>query len=216
MSLETQTDAIAQLSCTEFVEALASKAPVPGGGAAAALVGAIGMALGTMVGSLTLGKAKYADVQDDITELMSSASALQTRLLELAEADARAFEPLARAYSMPKDSDEQRVEKERVMQACLRACCEVPLEIMQSCCEAIELHEEFAAKGSALAISDVGCGLACCKAALQAASLNVFINTKAMEDREFALKTNARAHALLCIYEKKADEVFASVAARFD
>lgn len=210
-----KTEGIMGVGCKDFVEVLASKAPVPGGGGAAAFVGAIGMALGNMVGSLTLGKAKYADVQDDIVEMKSQADALQARLLGLVEEDARVFEPLSRAYGMPKETDEEKAEKARVMEACLRECCDVPLAIMKACCEAIDLHAEFAQKGSAIAISDVGCGVICCKAALQAASLNVFINTKAMADRAYAEKINEEAKAMLAQYEKAADGIFADVAARF-
>ena len=216
MALEPEkTTDITGISCMAFVEALASRAPVPGGGGAAALVGAIGTALGNMVGSLTLGKEKYADVQSDIIALKSQADAVQARLLALVEEDARVFEPLSRAYGMPKGTEEERAEKERVMEACLRECCDVPLAVMQACCEAIDLHAEFARKGSAIAISDVGCGVICCKAALQAASLNVFINTKAMTDRAYAEKLNGQAQALLEAYEKTAEGIFADVAGRF-
>ncbi len=202
-------------SCTEFVEVLASKEPVPGGGGASALVGAIGMALGNMVGSLTLGKKKYADVQDDIIALKAKADALQNDLLALVAKDAEVFEPLSRAYGMPKETPEQQAEKDTVMEKALRECCDVPLKIMEKCCDAIDLHQEFAAKGTAIAISDVGCGVVCCKAALQAASLNVFINTKAMKDRAFAEATNEKANGLLAKYTKLADAIFADVAARF-
>jgi len=201
-------------SCAEFVAELASKAPVPGGGGAAALVGAIGTALGNMVGALTVGKAKYADVEADVIELMKRASALQESLLGLVERDAEAFLPLSRAYGMPTETGEQQAEKALVMEACLRECSAVPLEIMQRCAEAIDLHAEFAKKGAAIAISDVGCGAICCKAALQAASLNVFIDTKAMKDRVYAEEINAAANELLDTYCGRADTIFADVAAR--
>ncbi len=204
-----------KLSCDEFIGVLASKAPVPGGGGAAALVGAVGTALGNMVGSLTLGKKKYAGVQDDIIALKERADALQGRFLTLMQRDAEVFEPLSRAYGMPKETDAEKAEKSRVMAGALRECCAVPLDIMRCCCEAIDLHEEFAAKGTAIAISDVGCGVICCKAALQAASLNVFINTKSMEDRALAEANNAEANEMLARYAVKADQIFADVAARF-
>jgi len=204
-----------KLSCEEFIEALASKEPVPGGGGAAALVGAVGMALGDMVGSLTLGKKKYAGVQEDIVRLKQEANALQGDLLRLMQKDAEVFEPLSRAYGMPKDTEEQRAEKARVMAKALEQCCAVPLEIMEKCCAAIDLHEQFAAKGTAIAISDVGCGVICCKAALQAASLNVFINTKMMEDRALARENNKKANDMLNKYTIKADQIFESVRAQF-
>lgn len=205
-----------QLSCEEFVSVLASKEPVPGGGGAAALVGAIGTALGNMVGSLTLGKKKYADVQEEIIALKARADKLQEDLLTLVKRDAEVFEPLSKAYGLPKDTDEERAKKEEVMEAALREASSVPMEIMEKCCAAIELHQEFAAKGTAIAISDVGCGVACCKAALLAASLNVFINTKSMTDRRCAEEINTKANTLLNTYTLLADEIYAQVAARFN
>ncbi len=203
-------------SCEAFVEVLASKAPVPGGGGASSLVGAIGTALGNMVGSLTLGKKKYADVQEDIVALKAQADALQAKLLELVQKDAAMFEPLSKAYGLPRETEEQREEKARIMEEALKGACSVPLEIMERCCEAIELHRAFAAKGSALAISDVGVGVACCKAALQGASLNVFINTKSMTDRAYAEQINQKAEEMLDKYVPLADEIFADVRRRFD
>lgn len=200
-----------QLSCEQFVSLLASKQPTPGGGGAAALVGAIGMALGNMVGALTLGKPKYAAVEQDILALKEEADRLQQELLRLVAADAEVFEPLSRAYAIPKD-DPRRAE---IMEAALKQACTVPLNIMRACCRAIELHEEFGAKGSLIAISDVGCGVICCQAALRAASLNVFINTKSMLDRAYAEKINAEADAMLETYTRQAEAVFGQVAGRF-
>ena len=201
-------------TCEEFVDVLASKAPVPGGGGASALVGAIGMALGNMVGSLTVGKKKYADVEADIIALKEKATALQADFLRLVEADAEAFEPLAKGYGMPRETEEEKAEKARVMAIVLKDACAVPMEIMEKCCEAIELIVEFGAKGSKLAISDAGVGAAFCKAALQGASLNVYINTKSMADREYAEELNKKADAMLEKYTKMADETFESVLGR--
>lgn len=195
-------------SCVDFVTVLASKAPIPGGGGASALVGAIGTALGNMVASLTVGKKKYADVEEQMYILKEKADNLQKELLELVGRDAEVFGPLSKAYGMPKNTEEEKIEKERVMELALREACSVPLEIMYKCCEAIELHSEFAHKGSSLAVSDAGVGVVFCKAALQGASLNVFINTKAMKDREYAEKINLEAKNLLKKYEKIADEIY--------
>lgn len=203
-----------KLSCEEFVEKLASKDPVPGGGGASALVGAVGTALGNMVGSLTVGKKKYADVQEDILVLKAKADALQQELFLLAAKDAEVFEPLSRAYGLPKDTPEEQAYKAEVMEKALRKCSAVPLSIMEKCCEAIELQQEFAAKGTAIAISDAGCGVIFCKAALQAAALNVFINTKSMADRAFAAEIDRRADAMLETYCALADQVYQGVAAR--
>ena len=193
--------------CNEFVEVLASKAPVPGGGGASALVGAIGTALGNMVGSLTVGKKKYADVEEEMYELKGKADALQKELLHLIERDAEVFEPLSKAYGMPRNTEEEKAEKARVMEIVLKDACSVPMEIIERCCEAIDLIEVFAEKGSTLAISDAGVGATFCKAALEGASLNVFINTKSMKNREYADELNKKADEMLSVYTKKAEEI---------
>lgn len=201
-------------SCESFIEVLASKEPVPGGGGASALVGAVGTALGNMVGSLTLGKKKYADVQEDIIALKAKADKLQAELIELVAKDAEVFEPLSKAYGMPKETEAEKTEKARVMAIVLQQACDVPYRIMEKCCEAIELHREFAAKGTAIAISDVGVGVAFCKSALMGASLNVFINTKSMADRAAAEEINQKIEAMLSKYTAMADDIYASVLER--
>lgn len=200
-----------QKSCREFVEVLASNAPVPGGGGAAALVGAIGTALGNMVGSLTVGKKKYADVEAEIIALKAKCDGLQEDLLDQVPADAVGFEPLAKAYGIPKDNP----DRDRILEEATIVACEVPMKIMELCCEAIEAIGVFAAKGSRLAVSDAGCGAVCCKAALQSASLNVFINTKSLKNREIAEEMNAKANGMLDKYCAMADEIFAGVRANF-
>ncbi len=200
--------------CNEFVEVLGSKAPVPGGGGASALVGAVGTALGNMVGALTVGKKKYADVEEEMKELMAKATTLQDELLHLIERDAEVFEPLSKAYGMPRETEEEKAEKARVMEIVLKDACSVPMEIMEKCCEAIDLIVEFAAKGSALAISDAGVGAAFCKAALEGASLNVYINTKSMKNRECAEELNRKCDEMLAVYTVKADEIFRNILGR--
>ena len=200
-----------QKSCREFVEVLASNAPVPGGGGAAALVGAIGTALGNMVGSLTVGKKKYADVEAEIIALKEKCDGLQKDLLDQVPADAVGFEPLAKAYGIPKDDP----NRDKILEEATIVACAVPMKIMELCCEAIEAISVFAAKGFRLAVSDAGCGAVCCKAALQSASLNVFINTKSLKNREVAEEMNAKANGMLDKYCAMADEIFASVRANF-
>ncbi len=193
--------------CTEFLSVLASKAAVPGGGGAAALVGAAGVALGNMVGCLTEGKKKYAAVEADIQRLNARAGELRRELEGLVEADAEAFAPLAKAYSIPKD-DPARAE---IMEKALDAACAVPLEILEKCAEGVALAEEYAAKGSVLAVSDAGCAALFCKAAMQAAGLNVAINTRLMADREKAAALDKKAGALLAEYGPRADAVYTQV-----
>ena len=200
-----------QNSCREFVSVLASSAPVPGGGGAAALVAAIGTALGNMVGSLTVGKKKYADVEAEIVALKARCDALQTELLDQVPADAEGFEPLSRAYGIPKDDP----TRDQVLEEATLVACRVPVRIMELCCEAIEAIAVFAAKGSRLAVSDAGCGAACVKGALQAASLNVFINTKTLKDREKAEELNRKCLGMLEEYGAKADQIFETVKAGF-
>ena len=198
-------------SCRKFVEVLASDAPAPGGGGAAALVGAIGTALGNMVGSLTVGKKKYAAVESEIIELKAKCDALQKELLDQVEADEINFVPLAKAYGIPKD-DPNRAQ---ILEEATLVACSTPMKIMELCCQAIEYIAVFAEKGSRLAVSDAGCAAVCVKAGLQAASLNVFINTKTLKNREVADEMNAKALGMLDKYCAMADEIFNTVKSGF-
>lgn len=200
----------AELSSKKFTEVLASKSSVPGGGGASALVGAVGIALGSMVGNLTVGKKKYADVEGEVYAVMGKAEELRLELLRLIDEDAVAFEPLSRAYGIPKDDP----SREQIMEDALKLACSVPMDIMRTVCQAIELHEELSDKGSALAISDIGVGVACCKAALQGASMNVYVNTKLMTDKSYAASVEAEADGLLSRYCGMADRVFITVMER--
>ena len=198
-------------SCREFVTVLASSEPAPGGGGAAALVAALGTALGNMVGSLTVGKKKYADVEEEIIALKKQCDALQTELLNQVPADAEGFVPLAKAYGIPKD-DPNRPE---IMEKATITACQVPMHIMELCCKSLDAIKIFADKGSRLAVSDAGCGAVIVKSALQAASLNVFINTKTLANREVAEEMNAKCLGMLDTYGKLADEIFETVKAGF-
>ena len=201
----------ANASCREFVTVLASNAPVPGGGGASALVAAIGTALGNMVGSLTVGKKKYADVEEEIIALKAKCDQLQQDLLDQIAADAKGFEPLAKAYGIPKDDP----NRDQILEEATLVACQVPMKIMELCCEAIEAIAVFAATGSRLAVSDAGCGAVCVKGALQAASLNVFINTKTLKNRQAAEEMNAKCLGMLDKYGAMADEIFETVKAGF-
>ena len=198
-------------SVAEFTEALASKAAVPGGGGASALVGAIGIALGDMVGELTVGKKKYADVEEDVKALMVRAQELRVKLLSCVNKDAEAFEPLSRAYGIPKDDP----ARDEVMEKCLRDAAAAPLEILDLCCEAIELQREFAAKGSVLAVSDAATGVVFCWSAMYGAAVNVKVNTKSMKDREYAGKINAHVDEQIAKYRTVAEKVYQDVYGRF-
>lgn len=169
-------------TCYEFIDALASKAPIPGGGGASALIASIGVALGCMVGNLTVGKKKYVDVEEDILELLNKSQALIDRTNILVQKDAEVFEPLSKAYRLPSETEQQRMDKEAILQKELIKATMVPLEIAECSLEGIKLMEQYAKKGSRLVISDAGVGAVFCKSALQGAKLNVLINLKLMED----------------------------------
>lgn len=171
-------------SCDEFIKELSSKSPVPGGGGASAYVGALGMALGSMVGNLTIGKKKYKDIEEDIIELLKKSEEIIESFKILVAKDAEAFYPLSQAYGLPQSTEEEKIAKDAVLQPALIAAAMIPLEIAKCCLKAIDLHDVYANKGTRIAISDVGVGVAFCKAALQGAKLNVLINTKMMKDIE--------------------------------
>lgn len=198
-----------------FLASLASSAPTPGGGGASALAGAVAAALGRMVGSLTLGKARYAAVQDDILALNARADALISNLLSLMDQDAEAFAPLARAYALPKDTEAERSAKAEVLEAALVFAVQPPLSIMRACAEAVELLEQYEQKGSVMALSDVGCGASLAKAAIVSASLNVFINTKSMLDRAKADALNAEADMILTQYPPRAEAIVLRISQRY-
>lgn len=195
---------------SEFVQVLASRAPVPGGGGAAALTGALGVALGAMVGNLTVGRKRYAAVEEDVRAMLGRAQELQNHLLELIDRDAACFEPLSRAYGIPREVP----GRTEALEAATRGACDAPLEIMRCCCAAIELLEEMLEKGSVTLISDIGCGALCCKAALESAALNVFVNTRALADREEAKGLECEVHTMLEQSSPKAEAVANKVLCR--
>ncbi len=197
-------------TCEGFASALASKSPVPGGGGAAALVGALGAALCSMAGNLTLGRKKYAAVEPDIRVLLEKGEAVRERLLELVDEDAAAFEPLSRAYSIPKDDPTH----DAVLEDATKLACAAPMEMLEQCAKAVELLEEMLKKGSVMLVSDVGCGAVCCKAALECAALNVYINTKALKNRVVAEALEHRTDEILAEYCPRAAAIAEEVTAQ--
>ncbi|MDW7673214.1 MAG: cyclodeaminase/cyclohydrolase family protein [Bacillota bacterium] len=192
--------------CTDFLDELASKAAVPGGGGAAALGGAVGMALSNMVGNLTVGKKKYADVEDEVKELIEKGSKVIEELKSLVDKDAEVFEPLSKAYGLPKDTPELAKVKEETLEQCSKDACSVPMEIMRKCYEGIKLHERMGQIGTNIAISDVGCGVAFMKAALISGSLNVIINLNTIKDEAYVKAVSEEMDRLLADGTKIADE----------
>lgn len=195
-------------SCLEFIDALASSKPVPGGGGASALVGSVGMALGSMVGNLTVGKKKYADVEEDMKALLAESEALIHRFNELVKEDAEVFEPLSKAYGLPSQTEEEKAEKERVLQEVLVKATQVPMEIAENCLKAIKLMEQYAKKGSRLVISDAGVGVIFCKSALQGAKLNVLINLQLMKNTELKEKFQKQISQVEAEGLRLADQVY--------
>lgn len=180
-------------SAVDFIGALSSNAPVPGGGGASATVGALAAALGMMVTNLTIGKKKYADYEEELIRCRSELEGLRDRLITLTDKDAEAFEPLSRAYSLTKDAPDY----ERIMEEALLTASLAPLEIMDTALECAHVLEVLVEKGSRLAISDVGVGIYFAQAAIEGASLNVYINTKMMKERTRAEALNDRADAII-------------------
>ena len=195
-------------SCAAFAEALAAKVSVPGGGGAAAYTAALAAALCSMVGNFTTGKKKYAEYEDDVQRMLQVGDEVRLRLLELVDEDAAAFFPLSEAYGIPQEDPTRAERLEEATKDALAA----PLEMMRQIARTVELLEEMNVKGSRMLVSDVGCGAALASAAMKAASLNVFINTKSLADREFAEAVEAEADTLLA-YVARADAVADAVAA---
>jgi formiminotetrahydrofolate cyclodeaminase len=200
---------LTDLSCTAFAEVLASKAPVPGGGGAAALAGALGVALCSMVGNFTTGKKKYAAYEEDVQRMLAEGETLRARLLELVEADAAAFEPLSRAYAIPKEDP----TRDSVLEEAALNACKAPMEMVSCCGEALLLLEEMLEKGSRLLLSDVGCGALLCKAAMESAAMHVFVNTGSLQYSAVAVGMERQVDETLEKYLPMAERIAASVPA---
>lgn len=198
----------------QFIEALASKAPTPGGGGASAYAGALASALASMVGNLTVGKKKYADVEERVQSELLELEATRLRLLELVQADADAFAPLAAAYGMARGTDEEAAAQKAALQVALVDACEVPLEIMRQCVQVVESCVFLAKHGSVMAVSDAGAGAVLAKAALLAASLNVRINIGSMDDAVRAAAYRDEMEDLIAAGSALADDVYDDVVRR--
>lgn len=195
-------------SIEEFIEVLSSKEPVPGGGGASALAGTMGTALARMVGNLTLGKKKYMDVQEDISVLQQKTLILTDELMDLIDKDAEVFLPLSKAYSLPGATLEEREYKDRVMEEALNTACSVPVMIMEKSYQMLLLLGEYADKGLKIAISDVAVSSVMLRAAISGASVNVYINTKIMKDRNKAEGLNSHCDDLMQKGMDLADKIF--------
>jgi len=204
---------IKDLTVSGFLEELSSKKPTPGGGGAAALGGAQGVALGEMVINLTLGKKKYAQVEEEMQRLLIKLEEIKKEFLRLADEDARVFAPLAAAYGLPSTTEEEKKHKEEVLETHLLAASLVPKAVMEQSLEAIAVMDILARKGSRLAVSDVGVGVSFLRSALLGAKMNVSINTKFMKQRETARQLDQEAKALAETGIRLSDEIYADVEA---
>ena len=190
-------------SCREFSKNLADKVPVPGGGGACALVGALASSLCSMSANFTTGKKKYAEYEEDIKNIIKENDRLRVRLLELVEEDAKAFEPLSKVYSLPKDYPNRQ---EKLDKATIDAAMP-PLNMVKEITKVIDLLELELKIGSKLMVSDVGCGAYLAKAALEGAALNVFVNTRFLSDKEKALQLNKKVLDILDEFSDKAEKI---------
>lgn len=205
-----------EMTIQEFTDALSSKQPTPGGGGASALAGALGTALGLMVGNLTIGKKKYADVEEEVQGIMARLADMQERLLALADEDAKVFAPLADSYSLPSGTEEEKAHKAEVMERCLLDASQIPVEIMRQSLEALHLLARLEEKGSVMAVSDVGVAVQFLRTAVTGAIMNVYINTKSMKDREMAGRLNTEASYLLEQGMEQADNIYNRICRRLE
>lgn len=195
------------ITIDSFLDRLSSNAPVPGGGGSAALVSAIGSALCSMTCALTFGKKKYSDVEEDLIAVNNRAKELTETFIDLINEDAEGFFPLSKAYGLPAETEEEKAYKEKVLEKEYKNACEVPFKIMGCCEEAIDLCIEAASKGSKLVVSDAAAAVILLEAALKSASLNVYINTKCMKNKELAEEYILRADTMTAECSAKCSEV---------
>lgn len=189
--------------CREFTELLSSKAPVPGGGGAAALCGALSAALASMAGNLSLGKKSCMPHENELEELIGRAQELRLRLLKLIDDDAGAFEPLSRAYSIPKGA----ADRAEILSAASELACSAPLGILEECKMLTVLLERMEEICSPIMLSDVGCGASLCRSAMEAAAMNVYVNLPAFEDRGKASELRMLTDASLSQYVPRAADI---------
>lgn len=182
---------------TTFLDELASSAPAPGGGSVAALSGALGAALISMVCNLTVGKKKYADVQEDVEALLEKSEALRKELVELLEADVKVYTEVSKAMKMPRATDEEKAARTAAMQKALKAATDVPMQVAEACVEVMDLCQPAAEKGNVNAVSDAGVAVLMAEAGLRSAALNVLINLAWIKDEAFVTENRAKLDALL-------------------
>jgi methenyltetrahydrofolate cyclohydrolase len=201
-------------SIATFLDDLASERPTPGGGGAAAVCGAIGAALVSMVANLTIGKKNYESVSQDLEAVNAKAQALRAELTGAIEEDVVAFNAVMSAYGLPRATDEEKAKRTAAIQAALKDATLAPLRAVKACFEVIRLSATVAEKGNLNVISDAGVAALAAQAGLRSAALNVFINAKAIKDRDFAEKQIAEVTALLAQAGEMTESVYQTVRAK--
>lgn len=200
----------------KFLDELASDAPTPGGGGAAALSGAMGAALVSMVCNLTIGKKNYEAVADDLKKTLQRAESLRVALTKGIDEDVVAFNTLMSAYGLPRGTDEEKTKRIQAIQLALKEATLAPLQTCKVCYEVIELSKEAAEKGNLNVISDAGVAVLAANAGLRSCALNVFINAKSIKDREFAEAQLKEVNALLKKAAVETEAVYETVKNKID
>ena len=204
---------LAELRVDEFASILASDAPAPGGGSAAALTGALGAALTAMVCSLTVGKKKYADYQELAEATRKKAGELKDRFIDVMDRDTEAFNIVSAAFAMPKETDEEKAARSAAIQEGLKACTRTPFEMMELAVEAMELTDSVVGKSNASAMSDLGVSALSLGSALKGAWLNVLINIGSLKDQELAADYRTKGEALLARGSELSEKIYQAVLA---
>jgi len=197
-----------------FLDELASKAATPGGGSAAAVMGAQSAALTSMVCNLTIGKPAYAEVDAEMRALLAKSEALRELLTGMIKADIDVFDRLMVAYGLPKETDEQKASRSAEIQTILKDATDVPLACARACAEAIALSRIAADKGNTAVISDAGVAVMAGYAALKSAALNVYVNAGSMKDRGFAEARLVELEGILSGANVAAEEIYQVVKAK--
>ena len=199
---------IKQKSVELFLDELASKQATPGGGSAAAVMGAQAAALISMVCNLTLGKSKYAEVEQEMRLLLKQAEALRAKLTGMIKADVDVFDKLMATYGLPKATDDEKTARSACIQAVLKEATLVPLECAKACAETIQLSRIAAEKGNTAVISDAGVAVMAGYGALKSAALNVYINAGSIKDRGFAEEKLAELKQIMAGAEAETEQIY--------
>jgi len=205
------TSKITDSSIEAFLDGLASQSATPGGGSAAAIMGAKGAALVSMVCNLTIGKQKYREVEDEMKVVLAKSEALRAALTGMVQDDVHAFDQVMAAYGMAKETDAEKTARSAAIQAALKEATEVPLKCCRAAREVVDLGAVAAQKGNLNVISDAGVAVLAAYAALRSAALNVYTNVKMITDKAFADAKLKELETLLSGAEGVTEEAYGLV-----